>query len=131
MLMNPAVYAKLLGERIDKHDIEVYLVNTGWSGGGYGVGTRMKLSYTRAMVKAALEGTLKDVSYIQDEIFNVQVPTSCPNVPSEILDAKNTWENKTEYYINAWQLFQNLEKFEEFKTYLRTLLKQGRIIHVL
>ena len=102
------------------------LVNTGWSGGGYGVGKRIKLSYTRAMVTAALEGTLKDVSYVQDEIFNVQVPTSCPNVPSEILDAKNTWENKTEYYINAEKLVQKFRNnFEKFKDVPENIIKAG------
>ena len=126
MLMNPTVYAKLLGERIENNNVDVYLVNTGWSGGGYGVGKRIKLSYTRAMVTAALEGTLKDVSYVQDEIFNVQVPTSCPNVPSEILDAKNTWENKTEYYINAEKLVQKFRNnFEKFKDVPENIIKAG------
>ena len=78
------------------------------------------------MVKAALEGTLKDVSYVQDEIFNVQVPTSCPNVPSEILDAKNTWENKTEYYINAEKLVQKFRNnFEKFKDVPENIIKAG------
>ena len=102
------------------------MVNTGWSGGAYGVGQRMKLSYTRAMITAALEGDLKDVSYIEDEIFNVQVPTYCPNVPSEILDTKNTWKNKTEYYINAEELVRKFRNnFNKFKDVPENIIKAG------
>ena len=116
MLMRPAVYAKLLGERIDKHDTEVFLVNTGWSGGGYGVGSRMKLAHTRSMVKAALEGKLKEVKYVQHPIFKVAVPVSVPDVPSEILNPENTWGNKQEYNLKAKELASkfsmNFSKFE-------------------
>ena len=104
MIMNPSVYAKLLGERIDKHKTEVFLINTGWSGGEYGIGSRMKLSYTRAMVKAALEGKLKEVQYTEHPIFKVGVPMSVPNVPSEILNPENTWADKKEYYSKAKEL---------------------------
>lgn len=116
MILKPQVYAKLLGEKIDKHGVDVYLVNTGWTGGGYGTGSRMKLKYTRAMVRAAIEGQLKDVGYITDPIFKLQMPTNCPNVPSEILNPSNTWDNISEYNMKAKELAKGFnENFQEFK----------------
>lgn len=97
-------YAKLLGEKLKRHETNVFLINTGWSGGPYGVGSRMKLSYTRAMVTAAIEGHLDQVSYQLDPIFNVYVPESCPGVPSEILVPRNTWEDKEAYDCKAQEL---------------------------
>jgi len=115
MIMNPTVYAKLLGEKIEAHNADVYLVNTGWSGGGYGKGDRIKLKYTRAMVKAALEGNFKNVAFEEDPIFNVSVPKECPGVPSEILDAKSTWEDKDEYTVKAKELAKHFNKnFSKF-----------------
>jgi phosphoenolpyruvate carboxykinase (ATP) len=84
--------------------VPVYLVNTGWTGGPAGVGSRMKLSYTRAMVTAALAGELENVEYVADPTFGVQVPTSCPNVPAEVLQPRNTWENKEAYDAQAKDL---------------------------
>lgn len=96
--LHPATYAKMLGEKLHANpSINVWLVNTGWSGGGYGVGSRMKLSYTRAMITAALEGQLNDVSYENHPVFGMAMPVSCPNVPSEILNPRNTWADKTAY----------------------------------
>jgi len=92
--LSPLVYAKLLGEKMEKHETNVYLINTGWSGGAYGVGKRMKLSYTRAMVTAAIEGQLVNVPYELDPIFNVYIPTQCPNVSSELLKPRNVWQDK-------------------------------------
>jgi len=124
MIMNPSVYAKLLGERIDKHKTEVFLVNTGWSGGEYGIGSRMKLSYTRAMVKAALEGKLKEVQYTEHPIFKVGVPVAVPNVPSEILNPENTWEDKKQYILKAKELASkfhvNFNKFEGISESIKT-----------
>ncbi|MGH4139536.1 phosphoenolpyruvate carboxykinase (ATP) [Clostridium sp.] len=128
MMMRPSVYAKLLGERIDKHDTEVFLVNTGWSGGGYGVGSRMKLSYTRAMVKAALEGKLKDTQYTQHPIFKVGIPVAVPNVPSEILNPENTWENKEMYNLKAKELAAKFHaNFSKFKGVSECVKKAGPI----
>ncbi|NLD83162.1 MAG: phosphoenolpyruvate carboxykinase (ATP), partial [Clostridiales bacterium] len=79
--LRPSVYAEMLGENIDKHDAKVYLINTGWAGGKYGVGSRMKIKYTRAMVTAALNGDLEKGEFVLDPIFNVLVPTACPGVP--------------------------------------------------
>lgn len=126
MLMNPAVYAKLLGEKIEKHNAEVYLVNTGWSGGGYGTGERIKLSYTRAMVKSALEGSLKNVEYTLNPIFKVLVPTECPNVPAEILDPRNTWKDKNQYDEKARELANKFKKnFTKFKAVPKEITDAG------
>jgi phosphoenolpyruvate carboxykinase (ATP) len=128
MIMDPSVYAKLLGERIDKHKTEVFLVNTGWIGGEYGVGSRMRLSYTRAMVKAALEGKLKEVQYAMHSIFNVSIPSSVPNVPSEILNPENTWADKDEYMLTAKALASKFsENFSKFKGIKENIIKAGPI----
>lgn len=116
MLMKPEVYAKLLGEKISSNNTEVYLVNTGWSGGEYGVGKRMNLSYTRAMVNAAIEGELKNTEFEKDENFNVFVPKEIKGVPSEILNPRNTWSDKEAYDKKAKELIEqfhmNFKKFE-------------------
>ena len=104
MAHHPAVYAKMLGERIADNQANCWLVNTGWSGGPYGVGTRMKIAYTRAMVNAALNGQLDQVEYRTDPIFGVQVPTSCPDVPAEILIPRQTWSNPEAYDEQARKL---------------------------
>ena len=87
----PGRYARMLGERIAKHQSRVWLVNTGWTGGPYGTGKRMKIAHTRAMIRAALSGALDTVGYERDPIFNLDVPTSCPDVPAEVLKPRNTW----------------------------------------
>lgn len=116
MPMNPSVYAKMLGERIEKHKVNVYLVNTGWSGGSYGVGKRMKLAYTRAMVTAAINNDLSNVEYKAHPIFKILVPKECPNVPKEILNPENTWGNKEEYIKTANELAIKFNaNFENFK----------------
>ncbi|NQW04756.1 MAG: phosphoenolpyruvate carboxykinase [Acidobacteria bacterium] len=116
MVWDPNVYAKLLGERIAKHQARVWLVNTGWTGGPYGVGSRMKISQTRAMINAALSGVLDGVAYERDPVFNLDVPTSCPNVPTEVLHPKNTWKDPAAYDVQAKKLAQmfvdNFKKFE-------------------
>ena len=108
-------YARLLGEKLKRHQTNVFLINTGWSGGPYGIGSRMKLSYTRAMVTAAMEGHLTDVSYQLDPIFNVYVPESCPGVPAEILMPRNTWNDKAAYDCKAQELARLfVENFSSF-----------------
>ena len=124
MLMKPEVYAKLLGERITKNNTEVYLVNTGWSGGEYGVGKRMNLSYTRAMVKAAVEGELRNVEFEKDDNFNVLIPKTVPNVPSEILKPRNTWADKEEYDRKVDELIKQFhENFKKFDSVSEEILK--------
>jgi len=111
-----SVYAKMLGEKIKKHNTIVYLINTGWSGGAYGSGNRIKIQYSRAMVTAALTGALDIVKYRHDDLFNLDIPTECPNVPSEILDPKNTWIDKDSYDLSAKKLAQMfVENFNKFK----------------
>ena len=116
--LHPTAYAKLLGEKMKKHQVNVWLVNTGWSGGPYGVGNRMKLSYTRAMITAALSGELEKVDFEQHEVFGLAMPKSCPNVPADILNPRNTWSNKDEYDGKANELagafIENFKDFEEF-----------------
>ena len=101
MALSPTVYANLLGAKIARHKVDVWLVNTGWSGGPYGVGQRMKISYTRAMINAALNGELRDIPTTRDPNFGIAVPTSCPNVPAEVLSPRNTWADKAAYDTQA------------------------------
>ena len=115
MPLHAMEYAKMLGQKISQHNTRVYLINTGWSGGPYGVGKRMDLKYTRAMVTAALNGELEKVRFKHDDIFNLDIPTSCPGVPSEILDPRNTWSDKNKYDLSANRLAElfvkNFQKF--------------------
>jgi len=104
MPFRASVYATMLGEKLKETGASVFLVNTGWCGGAAGTVPRMKLSYTRAMVSAALAGELDNVEYELDPIFNVNIPKSCPNVPSEILDPRNVWTDKAAYEASAKSL---------------------------
>ncbi len=97
-------YAQMFGERLDQYGTQVYLVNTGWSGGPFGVGNRIKLAYTRAMVTAALNGDLARAEYVHDDRFNLEIPVSVPDVPSKILIPRNTWEDKEAYDRQADKL---------------------------
>ena len=110
MVLSPNVYAQLLGEKIKKHNTDVWLINTGWSGGPYGVGERIKIPYTRRMVKAALDGSLKKTETKKDPIFDVLVPVSCPGIPQEILEPRNTWKDKNAYDKKAKELQEMFEK---------------------
>ncbi len=121
-----SVYAKMLGEKIIKHKTVVYLINTGWSGGPYGVGDRIKIQYSRAMVTAALTGALDIVKYTHNDLFNLDIPTECPNVPSEILDPKNTWIEKDSYDLSARKLAQMfIDNFEKFKNVSQDIKNAG------
>ena len=102
--LGPMKYAQLLGQKMLKHNVPVYLVNTGWTGGAYGTGKRMYLPYTRAMVNAAISGKLENVNYKLHPIFNILVPDTCPGVPSEILNPKNSWQDKDAYDETAKKL---------------------------
>ena len=105
MPMDPQVYAKMLGDKLDQYGTKVYLVNTGWAGGSAAAGAkRMKLSYTRAMVTAALNGSFDNVEFKHHDVFNVDYPTSCPGVPAEMLDARGMWEDKAAYDEQANKL---------------------------
>jgi phosphoenolpyruvate carboxykinase (ATP) len=114
--LHPGVYARMLGERIQRHDARVWLINTGWTGGPYGVGARMKLSYTRAMVRAALAGTLDGASYVKDPVFGVEIPTSVPDVPAEILAPRRTWSDPAAYDEQARKLARMFhENFAQYR----------------
>lgn len=115
MPLHPADYAELLAEKVRKHNADVWLVNTGWTGGPYGVGSRMKLSYTRAMVNAILDGSLSDVETQQEPFFGLHIPTSCPNVPAEVLNPRETWADKDAYDEKARDLASRFS--ENFKKY--------------
>jgi phosphoenolpyruvate carboxykinase (ATP) len=104
MPRNPDVYASMLGERMERHGSRVYLVNTGWSGGPFGVGARMDIDITRAIVHAALSGDLEEVEYDPDPMFHILVPRSCPDVPNQILNPRNTWEDKEAFDLRAAKL---------------------------
>jgi phosphoenolpyruvate carboxykinase (ATP) len=116
--LHPTKYAVLLGEKLKKSKIDVWLINTGWTGGGYGAGERISLKYTRAMITAALTGQLNNVEYTEDHVFGLRIPVSCPGVPFEILNPSNTWKNKTEYDLTAKKLanafMKNFENYKEF-----------------
>lgn len=117
MPLHAKEYAKMLGQKIAEHNTRVYLINTGWSGGPYGVGKRIDLKYTRAMVTSALNGDLEKTPFKHNDIFNLEIPTLCPRVPSEVLDPRNTWSDKEKYDISAKKLaalfVKNFEKFGE------------------
>jgi len=117
MIRPPSVYARMLGARIEEHGSRVWLVNTGWTGGAYGEGRRMKLSHTRAMIGAALAGELDDVTTTPDPIFGVHVPDSVPNVPDEVLKPRGTWRDTDSYDAQARKLAgmfrENFEKFAD------------------
>jgi phosphoenolpyruvate carboxykinase (ATP) len=115
MPMHPGVYADLLSAKMAEHGATAWLINTGWSGGPYGVGNRMKIRYTRAMLNAALDGMLDDVQFVIDERFGFEIPITCPDVPSEILIPRDTWSDKNEYDAiadNLAKMFnQNFERY--------------------
>jgi phosphoenolpyruvate carboxykinase (ATP) len=104
MPRNPDVYASMLGERMKRHNSQVYLINTGWSGGPFGIGARMDIDITRAIVHAALNGELDDVPYDEDTLFHILIPRACPDVPCEILNPRNTWEDKEAFDRRAQKL---------------------------
>jgi phosphoenolpyruvate carboxykinase (ATP) len=126
MPLKATEYAKLLGDKITKHGSKVYLINTGWSGGPYGIGKRIDLKYTRLIVSSAINGNLDDVEYDHHNIFNLDYPTSCTNVPSVILNPKNTWNDKRKYDFSAKRL-SNLfvTNFKKFEPVAEEIIKAG------
>jgi len=117
MALHPSVYGNLLGRKIADHDVNCWLVNTGWSGGAYGVGSRMKISYSRALVNAAIDGTLGEVDYEKDAFFGLDIPKVCPGVPAEILNPRNTWADKARYDETAADLVERFRKnFEQYRS---------------
>ncbi len=127
MPINPDLYAGMLGEKMEKHGTNVYLINTGWSGGAYGVGKRIDISLTRKMVNATLTGQLKNMEYEYDELFHLNIPKSCPGVPSEMLFPKNTWEDKNGFDKTANKLAsefsENFDKSYGNKNIKKSIVK--------
>ncbi|OZM56129.1 phosphoenolpyruvate carboxykinase (ATP) [Lottiidibacillus patelloidae] len=121
-----ARYAEMLGEKIDQYNAKVFLVNTGWSGGEYGVGKRMELAYTRAMVQAALEGELNAVEMVTDDIFGLRIPAHCPGVPDDVLIPKKTWADEAAYEVKAKELASKFkENFKKFTNVSEEIKKAG------
>jgi phosphoenolpyruvate carboxykinase (ATP) len=115
MVLHPGVYADLLGRKMAEHKANCWLVNTGWSGGPYGTGQRMKIKYTRAMIRAILNGTLANIGTRPDPVFGLNIPVLCPDVPAEVLIPRNTWEDKAAYDRKAHDLARRFN--ENFKKY--------------
>lgn len=126
MPLHPTVYAEMLSNKMQEAGVNVWLINTGWSGGPYGVGSRIKLKYTRAMITAILEGKMDKVEFEQHPIFGLFMPKTCPNVPEEILDPMNTWENKSAYVSKSIQLAHSFHlNFEKFASQASQRIIEG------
>ena len=130
MPQHPSVYAKLLGEKIEEHKARCWLVNTGWTGGPYGVGKRMSIQHTRALLDAALDGKLANVEFTTDPVFGLQIPAECPGVPTEVLTPKDTWKDKAAYDKKAKELAasfkENFNVYEEFVS--KDIIKAGPLV---
>jgi phosphoenolpyruvate carboxykinase (ATP) len=121
MVLHPSVYATLLRDKISRHEVQCWLVNTGWSGGPYGVGERMKIRFTRSIVHAILDGRLKSVPASPDPVFRFQVPESCPDVPQQLLLPRNTWKNKESFDAKARELAQRFaNNFAQYASAVQT-----------
>ncbi len=127
MPLHPTVYAELLADKIRKHNSTVWLLNTGWTGGPYGEGHRMKLGYTRQMLSEALEGNLDDVTFDIDSVFGLAIPNEVDGIPTEILTPRNTWSDKEAYDDKAEELAamfaENFQQFEDEAS--QELIKAG------
>jgi phosphoenolpyruvate carboxykinase (ATP) len=126
MPLHPTRYAEMLSEKMKKADVNVWLINTGWTGGSYGTGSRMKLKHTRAMITEALEGKLDNVEFVQHPIFGLSMPTNCENVPNEVLNPKDTWADKASYDEKALELANSFRKnFAQFEEYANEEIMAG------
>jgi phosphoenolpyruvate carboxykinase (ATP) len=129
MPLHPTRYAEMLSKKMQEAGVNVWLINTGWTGGSYGTGNRMKLKHTRAMITEALEGNLENVEFVQHPIFGLSMPTTCENVPNEVLNPKQTWADKDAYDAKAMELAssfrKNFAQFEEMAS--EDIIKGGPI----
>ncbi|HSH67048.1 MAG TPA: phosphoenolpyruvate carboxykinase (ATP), partial [Bacteroidia bacterium] len=118
--LHPTKYAEMLGRKLEECRANVWLINTGWSGGSYGVGKRINLAYTRAMITAALAGELDQVEFVKHPVFGLEMPSKCPGVPDEILNPQNSWKDKKKYdetaNMLAEQFIKNFGLYKEFAT---------------
>ncbi len=117
LVLHPTRYAEMLADKMSRHSTNTWLVNTGWSGGAYGTGSRMKLAYTRAIIDAIHSGALETVEWTTDSAFGLSIPTSCPGLPDEILNPRNTWSDQAAYDTTAARLaalfHRNFENFSD------------------
>jgi phosphoenolpyruvate carboxykinase (ATP) len=128
MPRHPSVYAQLLGQQIERTGANCWLVNTGWSGGSYGVGARMRIDHTRTLVRAALDGTLTEVPTATHPTFGLVMPEACPDVPAEVLDPKRTWADKQAYDQTARELSARFAtNFKQFEPYVTDAVKAAGI----
>lgn len=126
MPIHPTRYAEMLSQKMQDAGVNVWLINTGWTGGPFGTGSRMKLKYTRAMITAAMEGKLDQVEYHEHDIFGLHIPSTCPNVPSEVLNPKDTWDDAEAYEKKAHQLAESFQKnFKQFESYANEDIMNG------
>jgi phosphoenolpyruvate carboxykinase (ATP) len=126
MPLHPTKYAEMLSVKMQEAEVNVWLINTGWTGGGYGVGNRMKLSSTRAMITAALNNELDNVEFVQHPIFGLDMPTTCPNVPTEVLNPRGTWSDTAAYDAKANELAASFKKnFAQFEDYASEKIMNG------
>ena len=126
MPLHPTKYAEMLSSKMKEAGVNVWLINTGWTGGAYGTGSRMKLKYTRAMITQALEGHLDDVEFVQHPIFGLSMPTTCENVPDEVLNPKGTWSDAAAYDAKANELASSFKKnFAQFEDYANEEIMNG------
>lgn len=124
--LNASVYAEMLGQKLIEHEAEVYLINTGWTGGGYGTGKRMNLAYTRAMIRAALNGDFNNVEMVQEPFFGLRMPTRCPGVPDDLLEPRSTWADGAEYDKQAKALAASFKaNFQAFGTMPKEITDGG------
>jgi len=124
--LHPTKYAEMLGKKMTENKVNVWLVNTGWTGGAYGVGKRMKLPYTRAMITAALKGQLDNIEFNKHPVFGFMMPSECPNVPSEVLSPRNTWTDKNAYDTKANKLAEAFNKnFEQYADFANAEIMAG------
>ena len=122
LTVHPTEYAKILGEKIEAHDAQAYLVNTGWTGGSYGVGHRISIKATRSIIDGILDGSIEDAEYKTSDVFGFQVPLSLPNFDNSLLDPRSTWEDKAAFDQTAEKLARQFK--ENFKKFTNTALGQ-------
>lgn len=125
--LHPTKYAEMLGKKMIENEVTVWLINTGWTGGSYGVGNRIRLKYTRAMIASALNGTLDNVGYRTHSVYGVSIPLTCPNVPSEILSPRETWKDDIGFYKKANELAHSfIENFKKYESYANEEIISGQ-----
>jgi len=116
MALNPTIYGDLLRQKFSRHNVACWLVNTGWSGGPYEIGNRIQISYSRALINAALDGTLAAGDFETDPVFGLRIPTTCSGVPSEVLNPRSVWPDTSKYDETAGKLVVMFR--ENFKKYV-------------